>query len=117
VSNPASDDAAFQHGVALFNARDFFQAHEVWEDVWRATFTPEKGILQGMIQIAVALHHHSTGNRDGAQSVMERALRNLEEADDGFRGINMVSLRAQASRVLRELRSSGNVVLFQIERS
>ena len=30
------DAAKFQHGIKLFNAGSFFEAHEVLEDVWRA---------------------------------------------------------------------------------
>jgi len=69
---------ALKQGISLFNDGDYFHAHEVWEDWWRATTHPEKQTIQGMIQIAVAMHHVSTGNLAGATSVMERGLRNLE---------------------------------------
>jgi predicted metal-dependent hydrolase len=116
VTDQKNSNAEFEQGIALFNARDFFQAHEVWEDVWRVTSLPEKKKLQGMIQIAVAMHHYSTGNREGAESVMARALRNLEGAEPAFRGVDMVRLNAELARVLRELRSSGSVAPFQLER-
>ena len=116
MNSQTSDDAAFQHGITLFNAHEFFQAHEVWEDVWRATPGPEKGILQSLIQIAVALHHHSTGNRDGAQSVMDRALRNLEEAGDFFRDINMVRLREDVARTAQALKSKQEIRFFELTR-
>jgi predicted metal-dependent hydrolase len=73
------DRDGFLQGVRLFNRTEFFAAHEVWEDVWRAAPCDEKLFLQGLIQVAVALHHHSTGNRAGAISVLERATRNLTE--------------------------------------
>jgi predicted metal-dependent hydrolase len=56
---------ALARGVELFNAREFFHAHEVWEDWWRATTRPGKQTIQGMIQIAVAMHHHSRGGTLG----------------------------------------------------
>ena len=52
----------YRRGIRHFNAREFYDAHEVWEDVWRESQGMEKRFLQGLIQAAVALHHHSTGN-------------------------------------------------------
>ena len=74
------DQAGFSHGMRLFNAAEFYAAHEVWEDVWRPlTASGEKKFLQGLIQIAVGLHHHSTGNKAGALSLLRRGGRNLRE--------------------------------------
>jgi predicted metal-dependent hydrolase len=68
----------YLHALDLFNRACFFDAHEVWEDVWRAAPPEEKKFLQGLIQIAVAFHHHSTGNLVGARSLLERGSRNLQ---------------------------------------
>jgi uncharacterized protein len=71
----------FARGVALFNDGHFFEAHEVLEDVWRAAPANEKRFLQGIVQLAVAFHHHSTGNSVGMRSVMERGMRNISGND------------------------------------
>ncbi|HVP43752.1 MAG TPA: DUF309 domain-containing protein, partial [Terriglobales bacterium] len=81
------DRARFEEGVALFNAGDFFAAHEALEDVWRDLHGPERRSMQGLIQLAVALHHHSTGNLDGARSLLARAAAKLADAPDDFFGI------------------------------
>ena len=75
--------------IDLFNGGRFFDAHEVLEDVWRSVpnLPPRRLLrlhLQGMIQLAVAFHHASTGNRTGARSVLERAMRNLNGAETSF---------------------------------
>ncbi|HXY03984.1 MAG TPA: DUF309 domain-containing protein, partial [Terriglobales bacterium] len=70
-------NADFTRGIVLFNQGHFFEAHEVLEDVWRAAPAQEKKFLQGLVQLAVAFHHHSTGNCVGMRSVMERGIRNL----------------------------------------
>ena len=82
----------YQLGIQHFNAREFYDAHEVWEDVWRESHGIEKRFLQGLIQAAVALHHHSTGNVVGACSLMERARRNLAECPGEFGGIRVGEL-------------------------
>jgi predicted metal-dependent hydrolase len=90
----------FNRGIALFNRAHFFDAHEVLEDVWRALprdHPPARRLrlhLQGVIQVAVAFHHDSTGNHVGARSVLERALRNLKGADRSFPELDLGQLRA-----------------------
>lgn len=81
-----------REGIELFNRGAFFEAHEALEDVWRASPTPEKKFLQGLIQVAVALYHHGNGNRAGARSVLRRAIRNLSLYPPGFGGIHSASL-------------------------
>ena len=89
------NDDAYRQGIKLFNHREFFEAHEVLEDVWRAAHLngPEKKFLQALIQIAVGLHHHSRGNLTGARSLLARATRNLGKYPEAFGGINLVPLR------------------------
>jgi hypothetical protein len=83
------DSVGYQRGIRLFNAREFYDAHEVWEDVWRESHGVEKKFLQGLIQAAVAFHHHSTGNVVGACSLMERARRNLAGCPEEFGGVRV----------------------------
>jgi predicted metal-dependent hydrolase len=90
-----SQSLAYQRGIALFNARQFYDAHEVWEDVWRESQGLEKKFLQGLIQAAVALHHHSTGNVVGARSLMERSCRNLTACPEEYGGIHNGNLLAE----------------------
>ena len=86
------DSKGFHRGLELFNLADFYDAHEVWEDVWRAAPTAEKKFLQGLIQIAVGLHHQSTGNRVGAKSLLARGARNLSSYSEDFAGIDVRTL-------------------------
>lgn len=82
----------YRRGIRLFNAREFYDAHEVWEDVWRESHGMEKKFLQGLIQAAVALHHQSTGNVVGACSLVERARGNLAGCPAEFGGIAVSEL-------------------------
>ncbi len=83
----------YREGIRLFNHGEFFDAHEVLEDVWRAAPETEKRFLQGLIQVAVALHHHSKGNLIGARSLMGRAAKNLSVYPEQFGGIQLGPLR------------------------
>jgi predicted metal-dependent hydrolase len=88
----AANEHEYLHGIALFNQGRFFDAHEVLEDVWRAAPQDEKKIWQGLIQVAVALHHYSTGNRVGMRSVLVRAMKNLGAHPRDFYGIQVPGL-------------------------
>ena len=78
-----SERQRLRRGIELFNAGEFFEAHEVLEDAWRecAWGTPRRRHLQGLVQLAVAFHHESRGNLIGARSVLERGIRNLMGAE------------------------------------
>jgi len=85
--------AAHLEGIRLLNSGRFFEAHEALEDIWREAPLSEKKFWQGLVQVAVALHHHSTGNIIGAKSVMARAARNLSACQSQWQGINMSELK------------------------
>jgi len=87
----------FRHALALFSSAQFFEAHEALEDTWReaSPHSPMRRHLQGLVQVAVAFHHQSTGNRVGARSVLARALRNLRGAEASFPDLELEQLRAQ----------------------
>ena len=103
-------------GVNLFNRAHFFDAHEVLEDVWRSVPRDESRDdpsrrhlrlhIQGMVQLAVAFHHESRGNRVGARSVLERAVRNLKGAESSFPGLDLDRLRAESTLWLQYLDDS-----------
>jgi predicted metal-dependent hydrolase len=64
--NPESYEPRYLAGILLFNRRDFFEAHEVWEDLWQECCGPERRFYQGLIQAAVGLLHFGNGNVRGA---------------------------------------------------
>lgn len=88
------DLALYLRGIELFNSAEFYDAHEVLEDVWRAEQGPHKLFLQGLIQVAVALHHHSTGNVVGCRSLLKRASRNLNSYPENYFSLNLRPFRA-----------------------
>lgn len=86
------DSELYLRGIRLFNSGAYFEAHEVLEDAWRGAPTVEKKFLQGLIQVAVGLHHHSKGNVVGARSLLSRAARNLSSYPEDFGGIQLPEL-------------------------
>ncbi len=62
-------DPLYLQGVAYFNACEFFEAHEVWEELWKNYSGDLRLFYKGLIQAAVALHHFGNGNIRGARKV------------------------------------------------
>jgi uncharacterized protein len=104
----------FKDGVEFFNRGRFFDAHEAWEEVWRDTTGPDRLWLQGLVQIAVALHHHSTGNLLGARSVLSRAIANLTECPDEFCGLDIDCLKHDAGRAREQMTRNEHIVPFHV---
>ena len=52
-------------GIEHFNVCDFYESHEVWEELWTDYQGPSRKFYQGLIQAAVALHHFGNGNTPG----------------------------------------------------
>ena len=91
------DAVKFDEGAELLNRGEFFSAHEVLEDVWRAAPAAEKKFLQGVVQVAVALHHYSKGNLAGACSVLTRAHHNMAAAAPAGAGKDFTAFRSAVS--------------------
>ena len=85
---PAFDPAAwrtcedFLHGTDLWNRRFFWEAHEAWEEPWRAAGrnTPVGRFLQGLILLAAAALKHELGAHGPARRLGARGARLLREA-------------------------------------
>ncbi len=58
--------------VRLFNERDYFEAHEVLEDLWVMEVGALRDYYKGMIMSAVALLHWQRGNLNGARKLYLR---------------------------------------------
>lgn len=69
----AEYDPRYLAGVLFFNAGDFFEAHEVWEDLWSESHGDERRFYQGLIQAAVGLCHFGNGNLGGAVKLYHSA--------------------------------------------
>ncbi len=52
-------------GVALFNAGRYFEAHEEFEDLWRAASGADRDLWQGLAQACAGLHTARGGDGGG----------------------------------------------------
>ncbi len=85
----------FFEGVALFNKRKFWEAHEAWEDVWKIREEDSRIFFQAIIQAAAAYHLVLVKRRYvGARNNFDKALKKLELFSGRFLGIDVDDLRS-----------------------
>src|SRR5436305_14266448 len=94
--SPEERERLFREGIDLFNRGRFFAAHEAWEEIWRSTAPEPKGLFQGLIQVAAALHQHLDLRRnEGPRRTLAKARRNLEPFAPAALGIDVAGLLEQ----------------------
>jgi hypothetical protein len=74
---PTSLIEALDEGIALFNERQFFEAHEVWEDAWRTADGEDRLLLHGLIQVAAGFHKLQCGRPGGAVALFSKGTEKL----------------------------------------
>ncbi len=101
----AAQSAWFARGLDAYAAGDYFEAHELWEEIWRdLPDNPERQFLQGLIQVAAAMHKAIAQRKPApAARLLARALLRLREAPDGYRGLQVARLVAEADRARHTL--------------
>jgi predicted metal-dependent hydrolase len=87
-------DERFYRGLELFNERDFYEAHEVWEDLWHEYRESDRTFLQGLIQLAAGLYHLDCGNFKGAHSQLTKGVRKLQPYHPSHQSVDVSALLA-----------------------
>lgn len=82
-------DPRYLAGIVFFNRRDYFEAHEVWEDLWADTPGSDRRFYQGLIQAAVALYHLGNGNLRGTRKLFLSGREYMMRFDSPFRGLDI----------------------------
>ena len=99
-------------GAKLFNAGEYWEAHEIWEIPWNAAKTGgdtlEASYVQGLILLAAAIHkRRHYDNLRGGKLNYEKALRKLEVVPVGYSGRDGFDLEAFKLEVLLALEDDG----------
>ena len=94
-------------GRAAFNRGEFFAAHERWEDAWHQLAGPARELVQGLIQIAAALHHVQQGRPRPAASLLAKGLDKLSRpVPPTLADLPIASFAGEVARFLAELTAS-----------
>lgn len=90
-------------GAALFDAGQWYEAHEAWEDHWLAADGDERLFLQGLIQLAASLHKGlRMGHAPGMQSLAHQAAQKLAHVSSRHPALGGLDV-AQAAQLANEV--------------
>ncbi len=101
-------DPRFAEAVRLFNAGEWYACHDGFEELWHETLGPERAVLQGILQVAVAHLHLERGNRHGATVLLGEGLGRLRPYGTTALGLDLVSLTTAVAARLRALQQQGD---------
>lgn len=79
----------YREGLKLFNEEEFFDCHDVLEELWAETMGEEKKYIQGLIQAAIALFHFGNENFGGAKKLYISARKNLDPYGGHYMGVEL----------------------------
>jgi len=99
-------DPRYLEGIEHFNQCDFFEAHEVWENLWADTHGDARLFYKGLIQVAVCLHHFGNGNIRGARKLYASSSGYLENYRPKFLGLDVNKLLGQLEECCRDIIAS-----------
>ncbi len=88
----AAYEPEYLRGIRHFNAGEFFEAHEAWEEIWKRTQGERRLFYKGLIHAAVALYHLRNGNRHGAAKVFGSCRMYLGPYATFYEGVGVARL-------------------------
>src|SRR2546423_8654657 len=103
----ADAEQAYERGLELLRAGEFFAAHEELETAWRAAAAEERDFFQGLVHVAVAWYQAGRGRRIGTERQLAKAVRRLTPFAPAHRGVQVDPLLSQ----LRRLQEQGSLDL------
>jgi predicted metal-dependent hydrolase len=100
-------DRKYETGIALFNRGEYFDAHEIWEELWMECAASERRFVQALIQAAVAVHHFERGNHTGAARLFRSGRAYMDPFRPLHRGLDVDGFWQQMEAHLAPALASG----------
>ena len=92
-------------GIDLFNRQYFFEAHDVWEEIWQAERGPMRNFFKGLIHLAGGFHHYTNGNFRGSAALLTSGVGYLRPYLPRQMGVDLAAVlpaaEAELAKVVR----------------
>src|SRR5438477_12890603 len=99
--SPSLERNLYYQGIELFNAHEFFEAHETWKDIWHMAYGLKHDFYQGLIQCAVALEHYRRSSPRGVISLFRSYRPKFRDVPPVFMGLDVTRFLAEMHDALR----------------
>jgi predicted metal-dependent hydrolase len=101
------EDGRFAAGLAHFEAGDWLEAADAFEELWFEAVRDEVPFIRVFLQLATGLHHVSRGQRNAAIERLEEGLRAIREVTND-RGYDLAALTSSVKAAMAEIRKGGS---------
>ena len=88
----------FNQGIICFNNKEYYDAHEYWEELWLNYKLEDAKFVQGLIQLAVSYFHFFNDNLKGAKSMLDKSKLKFSDCSFSY-GIDVKTLVSEISKV------------------
>ena len=92
--DPSTVTASYKRGLSLARAGAFFEAHEAFEEAWRACEQSERDFVQGLVHVVVSAYQEVRGRPVARERQRVKALRRLAAYAPAHRGLDVGLLLA-----------------------
>ncbi len=88
----------YNQGIICFNNKEYYDAHEYWEELWLNYKLEDAKFVQGLIQLAVSYFHFFNDNLKGAKSMLDKSKGKFSDCSFSY-GIDVKALVSEISKV------------------
>jgi hypothetical protein len=105
-----------QEGARLFDAQDYWEAHEVLEHAWMEVRPAPIGELyRSILQVGVAYYQIQRGNYKGALKMFLRSVQWLDPLPDHCQGVDVAQFKRDAAAARAHLEALGPEKIAQFD--
>jgi len=103
------EEHKFIKGVELFNQREWYLAHDLFEEIWHNINGLERITIQAILQIAVAELHLENGNLSGAVILYGEGFGRMANNNLPNLGIDINRFSIDVEKKFRTLQNGGDL--------
>lgn len=98
----------FKLGIVKFNAHEFYDCHDILENVWFDVRGSSRRFYQGLIHLAVGFYHITVRkNPKGALSQLKKGIEKLSGYLPSFQGVELKNLLMKINSCIEEIKAKG----------
>ncbi len=97
----------FHEGIGLFNRGRWFEAHEVWEDIWYLASGERKTFYQGLIMCAYVMVHVQRGSPRGVKTSYASLAYKFKDLPGEFMGVEISLLQGEMLGYIKPILGMG----------
>lgn len=96
--DPSIVSRSYEEGLARARGGAYFEAHEAFEDAWRACEAAERDFFQGLVHVVVSAYQRDRGKPVAQERQRVKALRRLAAFAPAHRGLDVSLLLGALER-------------------